>query len=113
MTGANRGIGFAIVKRLAELGLTVVLTARDGDRGINASESLRSQGLHVWFSQLDVSDAASVEGFVSWFRQKFASLDVLVSGLHSLSPSLSPFSFDLSEGCSFRVFFFCKSQNEN
>ncbi|KAK4776707.1 hypothetical protein SAY86_005395 [Trapa natans] len=79
VTGANKGIGFAIVKRLAQLGLTVVLTARDGGRGIKATDSLRSQGLHVWFSKLDVSDAASIEGFVSWFRENFAALDVLVN----------------------------------
>ncbi|KAK4750340.1 hypothetical protein SAY87_027789 [Trapa incisa] len=79
VTGANKGIGFAMVKRLAQMGLTVVLTARDNDRGIKATESLRSEGLHVQFSKLDVSDAASIEGFVSWFTENFGALDVLVN----------------------------------
>nr|GMD24945.1 (+)-neomenthol dehydrogenase [Ipomoea batatas] len=47
VTGANKGIGFALVKRLAELGLTVVLTARDNARGLEAAERLRRLGLRV------------------------------------------------------------------
>ncbi len=33
VTGANRGIGLAIVAELARQGLTVVLTARDAQKG--------------------------------------------------------------------------------
>ena len=33
VTGANKGIGFAMVKRLAQLGLTMVLIARDIEKG--------------------------------------------------------------------------------
>ncbi|XP_044499931.1 salutaridine reductase [Mangifera indica] len=80
VTGANKGIGFALVKRLAELGLTVVLTARDAERGERAVESLRNKGLlNVTFFRLDVSDSSSISTFVSWFRNKFAALDILVN----------------------------------
>ena len=41
VTGANRGIGHALAARLAEHGLTVVLTARDGARGEAAAAPLR------------------------------------------------------------------------
>ena len=33
VTGANKGIGFAMVKRLAQLGLTMILTTRDIEKG--------------------------------------------------------------------------------
>ena len=33
VTGANRGIGYAIAKGLAERGITTVLAARDPDKG--------------------------------------------------------------------------------
>ena len=33
LIGENKGIGFAMVKRLAQLGLTVILTARDIEKG--------------------------------------------------------------------------------
>ncbi|XWS22143.1 hypothetical protein CRYUN_Cryun29cG0009600 [Craigia yunnanensis] len=80
VTGANKGIGFAVVKRFAELGLTVVLTARDVERGNKAVESLREQGLrNVHFFPLDVSKPASIKTFVSWLETTFGGLDILVN----------------------------------
>lgn len=79
MTGANKGIGFALVKRMAEMGLTLILTARDLERGSKAVESLRSQGLFVHFFCLDVSDPSSIQTFVSWFSLNFSALDILVN----------------------------------
>lgn len=82
VTGGNKGIGFALVKRLAELGVSVVLTARDRQRGEAAVENLRKQGLgdFVHFLLLDVSDPLSVLTFASSFQAKFgATLDILVS----------------------------------
>ncbi|GMI93023.1 hypothetical protein like AT3G59710 [Hibiscus trionum] len=80
VTGANKGIGFAVVKRFAELGLTVVLTARDVERGNKATEKLRDEGLHnVRFFPLDVSEADSIKAFVSWLETTFGGLDILVN----------------------------------
>lgn len=82
VTGGNKGIGFALVNRLAELGVSVVLTARDRQRGEAAVENLRKQGLgdFVHFLLLDVSDPLSVLTFASSFQAKFgATLDILVS----------------------------------
>jgi len=80
VTGANKGIGLAFVKRFAELGLTVVLTARDVGKGQEAVESLKGQGIkHVVFCRLDVTDPVSVAAFAKWLQQKFGALDILVS----------------------------------
>ncbi|KAK9141156.1 hypothetical protein Scep_010837 [Stephania cephalantha] len=80
VTGANRGIGFALVKRLAELGLTVVLTCRDASRGEKAVESLRTQGhQQVHFHCLDMADPSSIYAFVSWLGEAFGGLDILVN----------------------------------
>lgn len=83
VTGANKGIGFAVARRMAELGLRVVLTARDKERGCKAVEALRAQGLHnVAFSCLDVSDPSSIKSFTSRFTKSYAVLDILVSFLN-------------------------------
>ncbi|KAH9622522.1 hypothetical protein KSS87_010568 [Heliosperma pusillum] len=79
VTGANRGIGFAVAKRLAELGVTVILTARDASKGVQAMELLKSQGLgdYIHFSALDISQPQSITAFASWFNHKFGVLDIL------------------------------------
>ncbi|CAK7322488.1 unnamed protein product [Dovyalis caffra] len=79
VTGANKGIGFSLVKQLTELGLTVILTARDVEKGNKAVELLKSHGLLVHFYRLDVSDPASIKTFTSWFQRKFGVLDILVN----------------------------------
>ncbi|MQL86958.1 hypothetical protein Taro_019498 [Colocasia esculenta] len=79
VTGANKGIGLEIVRRLAELGVTVVLTSRDVGRGLAAAEQLRDRGLfRVEFCRLDVAEEASIDAFVTWLRRKFGFLDILV-----------------------------------
>ncbi|CAN8267926.1 unnamed protein product [Cochlearia groenlandica] len=80
VSGANKGIGFAVVKRLLELGLTVILTARNAENGNVAADSLRRLGYqNVHFCCLDVSDTSSIDSFVSWFRLNFQGLDILVN----------------------------------
>ncbi|KAL8479240.1 hypothetical protein ACS0TY_026200 [Phlomoides rotata] len=79
VTGANKGIGYALVKHLAELGLTVILTARNSARGLEAVESLKSEGLNVHLFCLDISDHCSIKTFVSWFEEAFGVVDILIN----------------------------------
>ncbi|KAH9295771.1 hypothetical protein KI387_039359, partial [Taxus chinensis] len=80
VTGANKGIGFAIVRQLAENGIRVILTARDGERGKAAAMKINEQGFHnVVFHQLDVKDAISVQGFAKWVTEHYGKLDILVN----------------------------------
>ncbi|KAG9446971.1 hypothetical protein H6P81_013099 [Aristolochia fimbriata] len=79
VTGANQGIGYALVKRFAELGLTVVLTARDPSKGLRAVASLRAQGLNVDFCRLDVADPASIKEFAARLRESHGAVDILVN----------------------------------
>ncbi len=80
VTGANKGIGFEIVRQLAKEGITVVLTARDETRGKEALESLKSQELHnVNFHPLDVASQESILAFADWLRKTYGGIDILVS----------------------------------
>ncbi|KAJ4726976.1 (+)-neomenthol dehydrogenase [Melia azedarach] len=80
VTGANKGIGFGICRQLASNGITVVLTARDENRGQEAVEKLKQSGYHnVIFHQLDVADAASIDSLADFIKRKFGKLDILVN----------------------------------
>ncbi|WP_055589144.1 SDR family oxidoreductase [Peterkaempfera griseoplana] len=79
VTGANKGIGFEIVRGLAREGLTVVLAARDDSRRHRAVAALHEEGLTVAEVALDVTDQASVDAAASWVEGRFGRLDVLVN----------------------------------
>ncbi|KAL3325346.1 hypothetical protein AABB24_039112 [Solanum stoloniferum] len=80
VTGANKGIGFETVKKLANSGVTVVLTARDENRGTEATSLLNEQGFsNVVFHQLDVQDAQSIESLAKFVQTQYGRLDILVN----------------------------------
>lgn len=81
VTGANKGIGLAIVRQLAKQGITVVLTARDANRAEQAIEALKSEGLddRVVFHALDVSREQSAHELAEWLRQTYGGIDILVN----------------------------------
>ena len=79
VTGGNRGIGFEISRQLAAHGLTVVLTSRDSNVGLEATNVLQEGGLNVIFHQLDVLDPLSIKQFSEWLQETYGGLDILVS----------------------------------
>ncbi|KAG2720258.1 hypothetical protein I3760_02G028900 [Carya illinoinensis] len=106
VTGANKGIGFEIVRQLASKGIVVVLTARDEKKGLEAVEKLKDYGLsdHVVFHQLDISDPASIASLADFIKAKFGKLDILVnnagiSGLKLEADLLIIFVFLVSTFC--------------
>ncbi|KAK7274530.1 hypothetical protein RIF29_15623 [Crotalaria pallida] len=81
VTGANKGIGYAISKQLASNGITVVVTARDEKKGLEAVDNLKQLGLsdHVIFHKLDVTDPHSIASLASFIKTQFGKLDILVN----------------------------------
>ena len=69
VTGASRGIGAAIVKKLADEGAQVVACAR-------SIESCEGAAL---CQKVDVSNSAEVEGCVKATVEKFGKVDILVN----------------------------------
>ncbi|KAM1053084.1 hypothetical protein ACFX13_000652 [Malus domestica] len=80
VTWANKGLGLAVVKQLASDGFTVVLTARDENRGLEAVEKLCQSGLagSVVFHQLDVANPANIDSLAEFIKTQFGKLDILV-----------------------------------
>ncbi|PON52899.1 Short-chain dehydrogenase/reductase [Parasponia andersonii] len=81
VTGANKGIGLETVRQLASNGITVILTARDEKRGLEAFQNLKEKGLShkVLFHQLDVTDPASIASLADFIKTRFGKLDILVN----------------------------------
>ena len=55
VTGGNKGIGYEIVRQLAQKGHQAILTARDEAKGIKAMEKLSAESLNVHFLKMDVT----------------------------------------------------------
>ncbi|GAB2827624.1 SDR family oxidoreductase [Actinocorallia aurea] len=79
VTGANKGIGRGVAGALAELGMTVLVGARDARRGEEAAAALRAKGGDAHAVALDVTDAGVIGAAASWIKERFGRLDVLVN----------------------------------
>ena len=89
VTGANKGIGKAIAAALAREGFTVLLGARNVERGQAAVAELASEG-DVRCLSLDVTDDTSVLAAVRFVRETFGHLDVLVNNAGIARGSAKP-----------------------
>jgi NAD(P)-dependent dehydrogenase (short-subunit alcohol dehydrogenase family) len=76
VTGATNGIGKEIARGLASSGMTVVIGARDLERGAQTAKELGGT-IHVL--PLDVADQRSIHVFADAYRARFPRLDLLVN----------------------------------
>ncbi|WP_420843855.1 SDR family oxidoreductase [Lentzea albidocapillata] len=79
ITGANKGIGFAIAQGLGAIGFTVAVGARDDVRRADAVERLRANGIDAFGVALDVTSGDSVAAAAKTIEQTTGRLDVLVN----------------------------------
>ena len=79
VTGANKGIGRAAAESLAALGLSVLIGARDIERGEQAAADLAAAGATVRALCLDVTDSAGVTRAAEQIAHEFGVLDVLIN----------------------------------
>jgi NAD(P)-dependent dehydrogenase (short-subunit alcohol dehydrogenase family) len=59
ITGGTSGIGFATAKKLAQLGIHVMVAGRNAERGKRAIDEIRAAGGNADFIPSDLRDAAS------------------------------------------------------
>jgi NAD(P)-dependent dehydrogenase (short-subunit alcohol dehydrogenase family) len=79
VTGANRGIGLEIARQLADLGLRVIIGARDLARGEAAAEALQNDRREIHSQMLDVTQAHTIQSAIGQIVDQFGRLDILVN----------------------------------
>ncbi len=79
ITGANKGLGFEMARQLGQAGVTVVLAARDPQKGEAAAAKLRGEGLDAQSLKLDVTEKADHARAAAFLNEKFGRLDILIN----------------------------------
>jgi NADP-dependent 3-hydroxy acid dehydrogenase YdfG len=79
VTGASRGIGLAIARRLGQMGARVSLCARNAENLERAASGLRAAGIQVLALRTDVTRGDEVASLVSETQRTFGPVDILVN----------------------------------
>ncbi|KAF6384454.1 carbonyl reductase 1 [Rhinolophus ferrumequinum] len=107
VTGANKGIGFAIARELCrQFSGDVVLTARDAARGQAAVQQLQAEGLSPRFHQLDIDDLQSIRALRDFLRKEYGGLDVLVNNAGIAFKNNDPTPFHIQAEVTMKTNFF-------
>ncbi|MEM6698129.1 MAG: SDR family NAD(P)-dependent oxidoreductase [Bacteroidota bacterium] len=84
VTGATRGIGFAIAKRLGKDGFTVIINGMNEERGAKRLEELKAAGISAEFHGFDVTSEAAVTEHISKIGEKYGRIDALINNAGGL-----------------------------
>lgn len=92
VTGANKGIGLATSRLLAEKGYQVWMGVRSLERGQQAYQELKANNFDAHLIQMDIADDASVTKASAVLDREIGKLDVLINNAGfaadlSISPS--------------------------
>ncbi|MGH3562487.1 MAG: SDR family NAD(P)-dependent oxidoreductase, partial [Mycobacterium sp.] len=95
VTGGSRGLGEAIVHRLAQAGAAVVFTGRGADALHRLEEHLTAAGATVLGVPADISRLEDSQRVVDLAVQRFGRVDILINNAALYTPS---FALETTEG---------------
>ncbi|MFZ7087637.1 SDR family oxidoreductase [Curtobacterium sp. RRHDQ10] len=93
VTGANKGIGFAIATGLGRLGYRVVVGARNDVSRQDAVDRLVADGVDAHGVRLDVTSDDSVTAAAQELDERFGTIDVLMNNA-GISGPFDPVTWD-------------------
>ncbi len=79
VTGAYRGLGFAIARGLGAAGATVILNGRKPEAVATAAKALNDAGLHASVRVFDVTDGDAVRAGIGAIEAEHGRVDILVN----------------------------------
>lgn len=79
ITGANKGIGLETARQLGQLGITVLVGARDAAKGKAAADALHADDLDARPLVIDVANEASIRAAAQQVEREFGRLDILIN----------------------------------
>jgi len=79
VTGASRGIGFAIARRLGQMGARVSICGRDQEKLDHSASRLRGEGIETLAIQADVARGDQVAALIHRTQQESGPIDILVN----------------------------------
>ena len=79
VTGAYRGLGFAIARGLAGAGAHVIINGRSADALAEAAAVLVGEGLAVDPALFDVTDGRAVRDGIAALARRFGPIDIVVN----------------------------------
>ena len=83
ITGANKGLGRETARRLLEIDHTVLIGARDAERGQRTADELGGA-----FLKIDPTSDASVAAAAAQVRDEYGRLDVLINNAGTAEPRI-------------------------
>lgn len=89
VTGGSRGIGAAIVKKLAKNNYNVVLNYNNSQESARKiQEELKQENIHIEIFKADVSKREEVKELVDFTLKQFGNIDVLINnaGIDQIKP---------------------------
>ena len=97
ITGATRGLGYAMAEKLATVGAKVIMACRQKATGLKSVNKLKAKGLDVIFYKCDVEKVSEIDAFAALLSKKYSSIDVLINnaGINSEATSTTIEAVDM------------------